>query len=232
MLEKVGEHGTITVADGKTLNHEIEFVEGMKFDRGYISPYFVNNTKSQKVELENPLILLVDKKVQTVQSILSFLEFAMKENKPLLIISEDVESEALATLVLNKLRGGLKICCVKAPAFGDNRKAILNDIAVLCGGTVVSEEVGLTLEQSDTSVLGRCKSVIVSKDDTIIMDGFGAPLQISERVEQIKNQLDLTTSEYDKEKLQERIAKFRGGVGIIKVGGSSEVEVGEAKDRI
>jgi len=181
-MDKVGEHGTITVADGKTLQHEIEFVEGMKFDRGFISPYFVTNNKTQKVEFENPLVLIVDKKIGSVQSLLTFLEFSMKENKPLLVICEDVESEALATLVLNKLRGGLKICCVKAPAFGDNRKAILNDIAVLTGGTVVSEEVGLTLDKAEMSVLGRCKNVVISKDDTIIMDGAGDPVSIEDRV--------------------------------------------------
>lgn len=183
LMEKVGEHGTITVQDGKTLQHEIEFVEGMRFDRGYISPYFATDMKAQKTEFENPYILIAEKKITNLQSILHFLEHAMKENRPLLIIAEDVESEALATLVLNKLRGGLKICAVKAPAFGDNRKAILNDIAILTGGTVISEDVGLTLEKSEPSVLGQCKNIIVTKDDTIVMDGNGEKNAIEERVE-------------------------------------------------
>jgi len=232
LMERVGEHGTITVQDGKTLQHEIEFVEGMKFDRGYISPYFATDNKSMKADLERPYILISEKKISNIQSILHFLEHAMKENRPLIIIAEDVESEALATLVLNKLRGGLKVVAVKAPAFGDNRKAILNDIAILTGGQVISEDIGLTLEKSDASVLGVCKNVIVTKDDTIIMDGAGEKTAIEERVDQIKQALALTTSEYDKEKLQERLAKLKGGVGIIKVGGASEVEVGEIKDRI
>lgn len=232
LMEKVGENGTITVADGRTLHHEIEFVEGMKFDRGYISPYFVTNSKNQKVELDNPLILLSEKKITSIQSIVHLLEHAMKVNRPLLIVTDDVESEALATLVLNKLRGGLKVCAVKAPGFGDNRKATLNDVAILTGGTVISEEIGLTFEKAELSVLGSCKQVIVSKDDTIILDGSGAKEAIEERVSQIKEQLSITTSEYDKEKLQERLAKLKGGVGIIKVGGASEVEVNEIKDRI
>lgn len=232
LMEKVGNHGTITVADGKTLNHEYEFVEGMKFDRGYISHYFATNPKTQKVEFENPYILITDRKVTNLQSILQFLEHTMKENRPILIIAEDIESEALATLVLNKIRGGVKVCAVKAPAFGDNRKAILNDIAVLTGGTCISEDLGLTLEKSEVTVLGRAKTVIVTKDDTIIMHGAGSKKQIDERCDQIQQQLKETTSEYDKEKLQERLAKFKGGVGIIKVGGASEVEVGEVKDRI
>ncbi|EGR31531.1 hypothetical protein IMG5_107510 [Ichthyophthirius multifiliis] len=232
LMEKTGEHGTITVADGKTLSHEIEFVEGMRFDRGYISPYFVNNTKSQKCELDNPLILIAEKKISNVQSILPFLEHAMKQNKPILLICEDVESEALATLVVNKIRGGLNVCAVKAPAFGDNRKSILNDIAILTNGVVISEEVGLNFENAEINVLGSCKKVIVTKDDTVIMDGAGEQEAITERCVQIKEQISNSTSEYDKEKLQERLAKFQGGVGVIKVGGASEVEVGEIKDRI
>lgn len=208
LMEKTGEHGTITVADGKTLNHEIEFVEGMRFDRGYISPYFVTNTKTQKVELENPLILIAEKKISNIQSILPFLEHAMKSNRPILLICEDVESEALATLVVNKLRGGLNICAVKAPAFGDNRKAILNDISILTNGTVISEDVGLTLDNAEVNVMGTCKKVIVTKDDTVIMDGAGDVNAINERCSQIKEQISGTTSEYDKEKLQERLAKF------------------------
>lgn len=204
----------------------------MKFDRGFISPYFVTNQKSQKVEFENPYILLTDKKVTNVQSVLSYLEHVMKENGSLLIVCEDMESEALATMVLNKLRGGLKVCAVKAPAFGDNRKAIMNDIATITGGTVVSEEVGLTLEKAEPAVLGRCKNVTITKDDTIIMNGFGDKALLEERVQVIQDQIENTTSEYDREKLQERLAKLKGGVGIIKVGGASEVEVGEIKDRI
>lgn len=232
LMEKVGQHGTITVADGKTLNHEYEFVEGMRFDRGYISHYFVTNTKTQKVEFENPYILITDRKVTNLQSILQFLEHAMKENRPILLIAEDVESEALATLVLNKIRGGVKVCAVKAPAFGDNRKAVLNDIAVLTGGTCISEDLGLTLEKSEVNVLGKAKTVIVTKDDCIIMHGAGSKKAIDERCDSIADQLKQSTSEYDKEKLQERLAKFKGGVGIIKVGGASEVEVSEVKDRI
>eukprot|EP00825_Cyclidium_porcatum_P052367 TRINITY_DN98_c0_g1_i3.p1 TRINITY_DN98_c0_g1~~TRINITY_DN98_c0_g1_i3.p1 ORF type:complete len:569 (+),score=147.12 TRINITY_DN98_c0_g1_i3:196-1902(+) len=232
LMEKVGNHGTITVADGKTLHHEYEFVEGMKFDRGFISPYFVTDPKGQKVEFENPYILVTDRKITNLQSILQFLEHAMKENKPVLIVCEDIESEALATLVLNKIRGGVKVCAVKAPAFGDNRKAILTDIAVLTGGTCISEDLGLTLEKSEISVLGKAKTVIVTKDDTIIMHGAGSKKQIEERCDTIQEQLKNTTSEYDKEKLQERLAKFKGGVGVIKVGGASEVEVNEIKDRI
>lgn len=207
-MDKVGNHGTITVADGKALTHEIEYVEGMRFDRGFISPYFVTNQKAQKVELENPYLLIVEKKVSNVQSILHFLEHAAKENRPLLIIAEDVESEALATLVLNKLRGGLKIAAVKAPAFGDNRKSILADIAILTGGTVISEDVGLTLEKSEPAVLGTCKNVEISKEDTVIMDGSGAKAEIADRAEQIKDSIKISTSEYDKEKLNERLAKL------------------------
>lgn len=231
-MEKVGDHGSITVSDGKTLNHEIEFVEGMKFDRGYISPYFVTNQKAQKVEFEEAYILLTDKKVQNVMNIVKFLEHSMKESRPLLIICEDIESEALATLVVNKYQKGLQVAVVKAPAFGDNRKAIMNDIAILTGGTVVSEEVGLQLDKAEANVMGVAKNVVITKDDTVIMDGAGDKAILMDRVGQIKEQLEMTTSEYDKEKLQERLAKLQGGVGIIKVGGASEVEVGEIKDRI
>lgn len=174
LMDKVGENGTITVQDGKTLHHEIEFVEGLRFDRGYISPYFVTNTKNQKVEFENPYVLLCDKKLTNLQSILPILEFVAKQNRPLLLVVDDIESEVLATLVLNKLRGGLKICAVKPPAFGDNRKAQMNDIAVLTGGTVISEEVGLTYEKAEPSMLGEAKQIIISKDDTIVMDGAGS----------------------------------------------------------
>lgn len=208
LMEKVGDHGSITVADGKTLNHEIEFVEGMKFDRGFISPYFVTNQKAQKVEFEDAYILMTDKKIQNVMNIVKFLEHSMKDNRPLLIICEDIESEALATLVVNKYQKGLQVCVVKAPAFGDNRKAIMNDIAILTGGTVVSEEVGLVLDKAEPNVLGIAKNVVMSKDDTVIMDGRGDKAVLLERVAQIKDQLSETTSEYDKEKLQERLAKL------------------------
>jgi chaperonin GroEL len=231
-MDKVGREGTITVEDGKTLHNELEVVEGMKFDRGYISPYFVTDPKSQRVELESPLILLTDKKVSTLQSILQYLEFAMKTGRPILIIAEDVESEALATLVVNKLRGGLKVAAVKAPGFGDNRKNTMVDISVLCGANMVSEELGLKLDTAEVSVLGSAKKVIITKDDTLILDGSGDRNQLQERVEQIRKQIESTKSDYDKEKLQERLAKLVGGVAVIKVGGGSEVEVGEVKDRI
>lgn len=231
-MDKVGREGTITVEDGKTLYNELEVVEGMKFDRGYISPYFVTDPKSQRVELENPLILLTDKKVSTLQSILQYLEFAMKTGRPILIIAEDVESEALATLVVNKLRGGLKVAAVKAPGFGDNRKNTMVDISVLCGAQMVSEELGLKLDTAEVSVLGSAKKVLITKDDTLILDGSGDRNQLQERVEQIRKQIEGTKSDYDKEKLQERLAKLVGGVAVIKVGGGSEVEVGEVKDRI
>jgi chaperonin GroEL len=232
LMEKVGESGTITVQDGKTLHHETEFVEGLRFDRGYISPYFVTNGKTQKVEFDNAYILLCDKKLTSIQSVLPLLEFTAKQNRPLVMIVDDVESEVLATLIVNKLRGGLKICAVKPPGFGDNRKATMNDIAVLTGGTVLSEEVGLTYDKAEPSMLGEAKQIIISKDDTVIMDGAGSKENIEERVQQIRDQMQFTTSDYDKEKLQERLAKIVGGVGIIKVGGASEVEVSEVKDRI
>ena len=231
-MKKVGKDGTLTVQDGKTLHNELEVVEGMKFDRGFISPYFVTDAKTQKVELENPLILLTEKKISTVQSILAHLEFAVKSGRPILLIAEDVESEALATLVVNKLRGGLKVCAVKAPGFGDNRKNTLVDISVLCGAQLISEELGITLENSDTTVLGTAKKVVITKDDTLILDCAGEKSGIKERVEQIKQQIALTKSDYDKEKLEERLAKLVGGVAVIKVGGGSEIEVSEVKDRI
>ena len=231
-MQKVGKDGTLTVQDGKTLYNELEVVEGMKFDRGFISPYFVTDPKTQRVELENPLILLTEKKISNIQSILPHLEFAVKSGKPILLIAEDVESEALATLVVNKLRGGLKVCAVKAPGFGDNRKNSLIDISILVGAQLVSEELGITLENSDTSVLGTAKRVIITKDDTLILDGAGEKSALNERVDQIKQQIVLTKSEYDKEKLEERLAKLVGGVAVIKVGGGSEVEVSEVKDRI
>jgi chaperonin GroEL len=232
IFEKIGREGTITVQDGKTLDVEVEYVEGLKFDRGYISPYFVTDTKNQRVEMENPLILLVDKKVSSIQQILKHLEHASQQQKPILIIAEDVESEALATLVINKLRGGLRVCAVKSPGFGDNRKATMQDIAVSTGGTLVSEEVGITLEDAEVDILGTCKKVIITKDDTIILDGQGNKEEIEKRMESIKQEIINTTSDYAREKAQERLGKLMGGVAVIKVGGSSEVEVGELKDRI
>eukprot|EP00343_Euplotes_focardii_P009876 CAMPEP_0205824664 /NCGR_PEP_ID=MMETSP0206-20130828/22072_1 /ASSEMBLY_ACC=CAM_ASM_000279 /TAXON_ID=36767 /ORGANISM="Euplotes focardii, Strain TN1" /LENGTH=562 /DNA_ID=CAMNT_0053122997 /DNA_START=43 /DNA_END=1731 /DNA_ORIENTATION=+ len=232
IFDKIGREGTITVQDGKTLDVEVEYVEGLKFDRGYISPYFVTDTKNQKVELENPLILLVDKKVSTIQSLLKHLEHASQQQKPILIIAEDVESEALATLVINKLRGGLRVCAVKSPGFGDNRKATMQDIAVSTGATLISEEVGINLEESTADVLGTAKKIIITKDDTIILGGQGEKADIDERIDAIKQEIHNTTSDYAKEKAQERLGKLTGGVAVIKVGGSSDVEVSELKDRI
>jgi len=232
-FEKVGKDGTITVSEGKTIDHELEVVEGMKFDRGFISPYFITDSKAQKVHFTEPLILLYDKKISTVQSILPVLEHASKVQRPLLIIAEDVEAEALATLVVNKLRGGLKISAVKAPGFGDHRKALLQDIAVLTGGELVSEETGSKLDEAfDPECLGSAKSITMSKDDTIILDGEGEKDDLEARCEQIQSIIEATNSEYEKDKLKERLAKLSGGVAVIKVGGGSEVEVGEIKDRL
>lgn len=231
-MERVGKEGVITIQDGKTLANELDVVEGMRFDRGYISPYFITDNKAQTAEFENPLILIVEKKISTLQAILPILEGVVKSQRPLLIISEDVESEALATLVVNKLRGGIKVCAVKAPGFGDNRKATLQDIAVLTGATVVSEDLGLKIENTTLDHLGTCGKVKVSKDDTIILDGAGDKSQIEERCEVIRDSIERTTSDYEKEKLQERLAKIAGGVAVVKVGGGSEVEVGEKRDRI
>ena len=232
IFDKIGREGTITVQDGKTLDIEVEYVEGLKFDRGYISPYFITNTKNQRIEMENPLILLVDKKISTVQSILKYLEAASQQQKAILIIAEDVESEALATLVINKLRGGLRVCAVKSPGFGDNRKATMQDIAVSTGSTLISEDIGMTLEDSDISVLGTAKKVIITKDDTIILDGQGDKADLEDRIKSIKQEIENTSSDYAKEKAQERLGKLTGGVAVIKVGGSSEIEVSELKDRI
>ena len=232
VFDRIGREGTITVQDGKTLDVEVEYVEGLKFDRGYISPYFVTDTKTSKVEFENPFILLVDKKVTTVQSILPHLEHAAQQQKPIIIIAEDVESEALATLVVNKLRGGLRVCAVKSPGFGDNRKATMQDIAVSTGATLVSEEIGMKLEDTDPTIMGTAKKVIVTKGDTIILDGQGDKKDLEERIDTIKKQIGKTNSDYEKEKLQERLGKLTGGIAVIKVGGSSEIEVGELKDRI
>ncbi|KAF4658131.1 60 kDa heat shock protein, mitochondrial [Perkinsus olseni] len=232
-FEKVGKDGTITVSDGKTMDHQLEVVEGMQFNRGYISPYFITNNKTQSVEFENPLILVHEKKISSIQSILPVLEYVVKLQRPLLIIAEDVDGEALATLVVNKLRGGLKVCAVKAPGFGDNRKAQMQDIATVCGCEVISEETGTKLsEDFDPALLGSCKSVSVKKDDTIILDGAGAREEIDERCETLRDAIDNTSSEYEKDKLKERLAKMSGGVAVIKVGGSSELEVSEVKDRL
>lgn len=232
IFEKIGREGTITVQDGKTLDVEVDYVEGIKFDRGYISPYFVTDQKNARVELENPLILLVDKKVSSIHSIMAHLEHAAQSQRPILIIAEDVESEALATLIINKLRGGLRICAVKSPGFGDNRKATMEDIAVSIGATFISEDIGMNLETTEPSVMGSAKKVIITKEDTIILGGHGDKQAIQDRVEIIKNEIDKSNSDYAKEKAQERLGKLTGGVAVIKVGGSSDVEVSELKDRI
>ena len=231
-MERVGKEGVITVNDGKILENELEVVEGMKFDRGFISPYFVSDAKAQTFDVENPLVLLVEKKVSTIQSIVPLLEATVKSQRPLVIIAEDVESEALATLVVNKLRAGIKVCAVKAPGFGDNRKETLQDIAVLTGATVISEDVGLSLETATEDHLGVCKKLTVTKDDTILLDGAGDRSDVDERCDFIREMIAKSKSEYEKEKLQERLAKLSGGVAVIKVGGASEVEVAEKKDRV
>lgn len=230
-MEKVGREGTITVSDGKTVSDELEIVEGMKFDRGYISPYFVTDAKAQKVEFENAYILCVEKKVSTVASILPVLEGVMKSQRPLLIIAEDVESEALATLVVNKLRLGIKVCAVKAPGFGDRRKANLEDIAVMTGAQLVSSDLDMKLEDMTIDGLGSAKKITITKDDTIILDGAGEKSDVEDRCDMLRDAIDTATSEYDKEKIHERLAKLSGGVAVIKVGGVSEVEVSERKDR-
>nr|CAA77646.1 chaperonin hsp60 [Arabidopsis thaliana] len=231
-MEKVGKEGVITIQDGKTLFNELEVVEGMKLDRGYTSPYFITNQKTQKCELDDPLILIHEKKISSINSIVKVLELALKRQRPLLIVSEDVESDALATLILNKLRAGIKVCAIKAPGFGENRKANLQDLAALTGGEVITDELGMNLEKVDLSMLGTCKKVTVSKDDTVILDGAGDKKGIEERCEQIRSAIELSTSDYDKEKLQERLAKLSGGVAVLKIGGASEAEVGEKKDRV
>ena len=231
-MERVGKEGVITVQDGKTLENELEVVEGMKFDRGYISPYFITDAKTQVCEMENPLILLVEKKVSSLQQLVPLLESVVKSQQSLLIVAEDVESEALATLVVNKLRAGIKVCAVKAPGFGDNRKATMQDLAILTGGTVISEEVGMKLEEVQPGHLGTAKKVKITKNDTIVLDGAGEKAAIDERCELIRTSVEATKSEYEREKLQERLAKLSGGVAVIKVGGASEVEVSEKKDRV
>jgi chaperonin GroEL len=231
-MEKVGNEGVITVEEAKTAETELEVVEGMQFDRGYLSPYFVTNQDKMRVELEDPYILIHEKKLSNLQAMLPVLEAVVQSGKPLLIIAEDVEGEALATLVVNKLRGGLKIAAVKAPGFGDRRKAMLEDIAILTGGTVISEDVGIKLENVTLNMLGRAKKVAIEKENTTIIDGVGSKAEIDGRVAQIRAQIEEITSDYDREKLQERLAKLAGGVAVIRVGGSTEVEVKEKKDRV
>ena len=231
-MQKVGNEGVITVEEAKSLESELEVVEGMQFDRGYISPYFITNAEKMVAELESPYILIYEKKLSGLQALLPLLELVVQSGKPLLIIAEDVEGEALATLVVNKLRGGLKVAAVKAPGFGDRRKAMLQDIAVLTGGELISEDLGIKLENVTVQMLGKAKRVTITKDDTTIVSGAGKKPEIEGRIAQIKQQIEDTTSDYDKEKLQERLAKLAGGVAVIKVGGSSEIEVKERKDRV
>jgi chaperonin GroEL len=231
-MEKVGNEGVITVEEAKSLETELEIVEGMQFDRGYLSPYFITNAEKMVAELENPYILLHEKKLSGLQAMLPLLESVVQSGRPLLIIAEDVEGEALATLVVNKLRGGLKVAAVKAPGFGDRRKAMLEDIAILTGGQVISEDLGIKLENVTVQFLGTAKKVRLTKDDTTIVDGAGAKTDIEARTSQIRAQIEETTSDYDREKLQERLAKLAGGVAVIRVGGATEVEVKERKDRV
>ncbi|KAF1362129.1 chaperonin GroL [Lizonia empirigonia] len=232
-MEKVGKEGVITVKEGKTIEDELEITEGMKFDRGYISPYFITDTKSSKVEFEKPLILLSEKKISAVQDIIPALEASQQQRRPLLIIAEDIDGEALAVCILNKLRGQLQVAAVKAPGFGDNRKSILGDLAVLTNGTVFSDDLDIKLEKATADMLGSTGAVTITKEDTIFLNGDGSKDAVTQRCEQIRGVMaDPSTSEYEKEKLQERLAKLSGGVAVIKVGGASEVEVGEKKDRI
>jgi chaperonin GroEL len=231
-MEKVGNEGVITVEEAKTAETELDVVEGMQFDRGYLSPYFITNADKMEAQLEEPLILLHEKKLSSLQAMLPILEAVVQSGRPLVIIAEDIEGEALATLVVNKLRGGLRVAAVKAPGFGDRRKAMLEDIAVLTGGQVISEDLGIKLENVTLDMLGKAKKVTITKDDTTIVDGVGEKADIEARIGQIKEQIEDTTSDYDKEKLQERLAKLAGGVAVIRVGGSTEVEVKEKKDRV
>jgi chaperonin GroEL len=231
-MAKVGKEGVITVEEGSGLENELEVVEGMQFDRGYLSPYFINNQQSQTAELEKPLILLADKKISNIRELLPLLEAVAKAGRPLLIVAEDVEGEALATLVVNTIRGIVKVAAVKAPGFGDRRKAMLQDIAILTGGTVISDEVGLKLEKASLNDLGEAKKVLVEKENTTIIDGAGKQSDIKARVESIRQQIEETSSDYDKEKLQERVAKLSGGVALIKVGAATEVEMKEKKARV
>jgi len=231
-MEKVGKEGVITVEDGKSLENELDVVEGMQFDRGYLSPYFISDAEKQIAALDNPFVLLFDKKISNIRDLLPVLEQVAKASRPLLIIAEDVEGEALATLVVNNIRGILKTVAVKAPGFGDRRKAMLQDIAILTGGTVIAEEVGLSLEKATLEDLGQAKRIEIGKENTTIIDGFGDAAQIEARVAEIRQQIETATSDYDKEKLQERVAKLAGGVAVIKVGAATEVEMKEKKDRV
>jgi len=231
-MDKVGKEGVITVEDGKSLQTELDVVEGMQFDRGYLSPYFINNPEKQIAELDNPYILLCDKKISNIRDLLPVLEQVAKSGRPLLIIAEDIDGEALATLVVNNIRGILKTVAVKAPGFGDRRKAMLQDLAILTGGTVIAEEVGLSLEKAELDLLGQAKRVEIGKENTIVIDGFGEQALIAARVAEIRQQIEATTSDYDREKLQERVAKLAGGVAVIKVGAATEMEMKEKKDRV
>src|SRR5690606_11837091 len=231
-MQKVGNEGVITVEEAKTAETGLEVVEGMQFDRGYLSPYFITNQEKMRVELEEPYVLIHEKKLSNLQALLPVLEAVVKSGKPLLIIAEDVEGEALSTLVVNKLRGNLKIAAVKAPGFGDRRKEMLQDIAVLTGGIVISEEQGYKLENADMSYLGQAETITVEKDNTTIVGGKGKKADITARVNQIKSQLAVSTSDYDKEKMQERLAKLAGGVAVLYVGATTEVEMKEKKDRV
>src|SRR6201989_3309973 len=231
-MDKVGKDGVITVEESKTMETDLEFVEGMQFDRGYLSPYFVTDPESMEAVLEEPVILISEKKISPRRDILPVLERPAKQPKPMLIIAEDVEGEALATLVVNKLRGTINVAAVKAPGFGDRRKAMLEDIAVLTGGQLISEDLGIKFESVTIDMLGKAKKVVVKKEDTTIVSGLGAKKEIEARVNQIKAQIEETTSDYDREKLQERLAKLAGGVAVIRVGGATEVEVKERKDRV
>jgi len=231
-MDKVGKEGVITVEDGTGLEDDLDVVEGMQFDRGYLSPYFINKPETATVELDNPFILLVDKKISNIRELLPVLEGVAKAGKPLLIVAEDVEGEALATLVVNTMRGIVKVAAVKAPGFGDRRKAMLQDIAILTAGTVISEEIGMELEKATLEDLGQAKRVVINKDNTTIIDGIGDEAQIQGRVAQIRQQIEESTSDYDKEKLQERVAKLAGGVAVIKVGAATEVEMKEKKARV
>jgi chaperonin GroEL len=231
-MDKVGKEGVITVEEAKTAETELDVVEGMQFDRGYLSPYFVTNAEKMVVELEDPYILIHEKKLSSLQPLLPILEAVVQTGKPLLIVAEDIEGEALATLVVNKLRGGLKVAAVKAPGFGDRRKAMLEDIAILTAGQTISEDLGIKLENITIEMLGRAKRVRIEKENTTVIDGSGDKAAIQGRIDQIKAQIEETTSDYDREKLQERLAKLAGGVAVIRVGGSTEIEVKEKKDRV